>query len=51
MNLPKQSRPVMREVSGDPLKARVEASQIQCVICNALPFPANLACKAIFHCP
>jgi hypothetical protein len=46
MNLPKQSRPVTRDVSHDPLKeGRVEASQIQCAICNALPFPLALRVK------
>jgi hypothetical protein len=27
MNLPKQSRPVMRDVSRDPIRARVEGAQ------------------------
>jgi hypothetical protein len=27
MNLPKQSRPVIRDVTGDPIRARVEGAQ------------------------
>jgi hypothetical protein len=41
MNLPKQSRPVTRGVSHDPLKARVEGSGLACDLCHA-------ACSNIF---
>jgi hypothetical protein len=35
MNLPKQSRPVMRDVSQAPLKAQVEGSQSNlCIFCR-----------------
>ena len=30
MNLPKQSRPVIRDVSRDPIRARVEGAQTYC---------------------
>ncbi len=41
MNLPKQSRPVIRDVSRDPTKVRVEGSSITCDLCHA-------ACSNIF---
>jgi hypothetical protein len=36
MNLPKQSRPVTRDVSRDPLKAQVQGSPCPCNLINKL---------------
>jgi len=48
MNLPKQSRPVMRDVSREPLKAQLQGSQI--CPCTLLPEPIRSICCAIAHC-
>jgi hypothetical protein len=53
MHLPKQAHPVTRNVCHDPLKIRVEASNIKCDICTAgcslVPGIARAACVAVCH--
>jgi hypothetical protein len=44
MNVPKQSRPVIRDVSRDPIRARVEGAQTPCQIwCAGLEAPGSNA--------
>jgi len=52
MKLPNQSPPVARHVGhAAMLKTGVEASSIPCDLChaacNALPWPANIACNLV----
>jgi hypothetical protein len=54
MNLPKQSRPVIRDVSRDPLRARVQGSAPVTPPppfdpCGHLPIPLNWICEAALH--
>jgi hypothetical protein len=56
MNLPKQSRPITRDVSRDPITARVQGAQVdpvpnpwllQCLNrCRLLPGPEGGACAS-----
>ena len=44
MNLPKQSRPVIRDVTRDPIRARVEPQQLErCLQLCTLRVPAGPA--------
>lgn len=54
MVLPRQSRPVERRVSSAALLGRglrASGNPIECALCNAaceaLPFPADVACHAV----
>jgi hypothetical protein len=55
MNLPKQSRPVIRDVSRDPISARVEAAQpsfisICLAACRRMPLLGDrIACENNCH--
>jgi len=52
MNLPKQSRPVIREVSRDPIRARVEGAQTPCEIycANEQPPGSNAWHQCVARC-
>jgi hypothetical protein len=54
MNLPKQSRPVIRDVSRDPIKARVEGAQppflsICLAACRRMPARLYVTCEMGCH--
>jgi hypothetical protein len=52
MNPPKQSRPVIRKVSRDPIRARVEGAQTYCERQCALYAPpgSNAFARCVWFC-